>query len=75
MAGELLKIYFIHLKEILISLYRPNLVATSSSKESIDVKTTHHKQLFEIFNHKVMGSSDPDVKGAYSYKRTILMNR
>lgn len=40
----------------------PMAVATSSSKESIDVKTTHHKQLFEIFNHKVMGSSDPDVK-------------
>jgi beta-phosphoglucomutase-like phosphatase (HAD superfamily) len=40
----------------------PIALATSSSKESVDVKTTHHKELFELFGHKVMGSSDPDVK-------------
>jgi pseudouridine-5'-monophosphatase len=28
----------------------------------VDVKTTHHRELFELFHHKVMGSSDPDVK-------------
>ena len=40
----------------------PICLATSSSKESVDVKTTHHKELFSLFHHKVMGSSDPDVK-------------
>jgi pseudouridine 5'-phosphatase len=37
-------------------------LATSSSKESVDVKTSNHKELFSLFMHKVMGSSDPDVK-------------
>jgi pseudouridine 5'-phosphatase len=40
----------------------PIALATSSSKESVEVKTTHHRELFELFGHKVMGSSDPDVK-------------
>lgn len=26
------------------------------------VKTTNHQELFKLFHHKVMGSSDPDVK-------------
>lgn len=40
----------------------PIALATSSSKESVEVKTTHHRELFNLFGHKVMGSSDPDVK-------------
>lgn len=40
----------------------PMCLATSSSKESVDVKTTHHRELFSVFGHQVMGSSDPDVK-------------
>lgn len=40
----------------------PICLATSSSKESVEVKTTHHRELFSLFHHKVMGSSDPDVK-------------
>jgi len=40
----------------------PICLATSSSTESADVKTTHHRELFSLFHHKVMGSSDPDVK-------------
>ncbi|CRL06017.1 CLUMA_CG018983, isoform A [Clunio marinus] len=40
----------------------PICLATSSSKESVEVKTTHHKELFNLFHHKVMGSSDPEVK-------------
>uniref|UniRef100_A0A7G3B2L9 pseudouridine 5'-phosphatase n=1 Tax=Lutzomyia longipalpis TaxID=7200 RepID=A0A7G3B2L9_LUTLO len=40
----------------------PIALATSSSKESTDVKTAQHKALFDLFHHKVMGSSDADVK-------------
>lgn len=40
----------------------PICLATSSSNESVEVKVTHHRELFNLFHHKVMGSSDPDVK-------------
>ncbi|KAG5670555.1 hypothetical protein PVAND_000809 [Polypedilum vanderplanki] len=40
----------------------PFCLATSSSIESVEVKTSHYKDLFSVFNHKVCGSSDPDVK-------------
>lgn len=40
----------------------PIALATSSSAESVQVKTTHHGELFKLFHHKVMGSSDPEVK-------------
>lgn len=46
-------------------LYENNIpiaLATSSGKESVEVKTTHHQELFSLFMHKVMGSTDPDVK-------------
>ena len=40
----------------------PFCLATSSSKASVDVKTSKHPELFKLFHHKVCGSSDPDVK-------------
>ncbi|KAK4881369.1 hypothetical protein RN001_004688 [Aquatica leii] len=40
----------------------PIAVATSSSKESVAVKTQNYQELFNLFHHKVMGSSDPEVK-------------
>ncbi|XP_059622016.1 probable pseudouridine-5'-phosphatase isoform X2 [Phlebotomus argentipes] len=40
----------------------PIALATSSSNESVVVKTAKHLELFKLFHHKVMGSSDPDVK-------------
>lgn len=46
-------------------LYEHNIpiaLATSSGQDSIDIKTTHHRELFKLFDHKVMGSSDPEVK-------------
>jgi pseudouridine 5'-phosphatase len=40
----------------------PFCLATSSSKESVDVKVTNHPELFKLFLHKVCGSSDSEVK-------------
>lgn len=39
----------------------PIALATSSSKEMYDLKTVKHTKLFELFNHKVYGSSDAEV--------------
>lgn len=40
----------------------PIALATSSGKDMVEVKTEKHMELFSLFNHKVMGSTDPDVK-------------
>lgn len=39
----------------------PTALATSSSKQSYDIKATKHADLFDLFDHKVFGSSDPEV--------------
>lgn len=39
----------------------PIAVATSSSKESSDLKTQKWKHIFNLFNHIVYGGSDPEV--------------
>lgn len=39
----------------------PIALATSSSKEMYDLKTVRHTELFDLFDHKVYGSSDPEV--------------
>ncbi|CAG9807303.1 unnamed protein product [Chironomus riparius] len=40
----------------------PFCLATSSSQESVVVKTANYPALFKLFHHKVCGSTDPDVK-------------
>lgn len=40
----------------------PIAVATSSSKESLAVKTKNHQNIFKLFHHIVCGTTDPDVK-------------
>lgn len=40
----------------------PIAIATSSGRDSVDVKTKKHENLFSLFHHKVMGSTDPEVK-------------
>ena len=37
-------------------------LATSSSRENYELKTTHHGNVFQLFKHIVTGSSDPEVK-------------
>ncbi|XP_055603369.1 probable pseudouridine-5'-phosphatase isoform X2 [Uranotaenia lowii] len=40
----------------------PIAVATSSGADSVEVKTKNHQDIFNLFHHKVMGSSDAEVK-------------
>ncbi|GIX96128.1 pseudouridine-5'-phosphatase [Caerostris darwini] len=40
----------------------PIAIATSSKKETMEMKTTNHKELISLFNHVVCGSTDPEVK-------------
>lgn len=40
----------------------PFALATSSSKEIAEIKMANHAAFFDLFHHKVMGSTDPDVK-------------
>lgn len=39
----------------------PIALATSSPKDLYDIKSVNHSELFELFDHKVYGSSDPEV--------------
>lgn len=39
----------------------PIALATSSSKDLYDMKTIKHTEIFDLFDHKVYGSSDPEV--------------
>lgn len=51
-------------ERLLLHLHKngvPMALATSSSKEMAEIKMTCHEHLFSLFNHKVMGSTDPDV--------------
>ncbi|XP_057331933.1 pseudouridine-5'-phosphatase-like isoform X1 [Microplitis mediator] len=40
----------------------PIALATSSSESSYELKTRNLKPIFELFHHRVLGGSDPDVK-------------
>ncbi|XP_012148943.1 pseudouridine-5'-phosphatase isoform X2 [Megachile rotundata] len=46
-----------HLKEHNV----PFALATSSNKENFALKTQRWTHVFDLFNHKVLGGSDPDV--------------
>lgn len=46
-----------HLKENNV----PIALATSSDRENYEVKTTRWRDLFELFDHKVIGGSDPEI--------------
>lgn len=40
----------------------PIALATSSSKDSFELKTKKLMDVFNLFHHRVLGGSDPDVK-------------
>ncbi|XP_001603676.1 pseudouridine-5'-phosphatase isoform X1 [Nasonia vitripennis] len=40
----------------------PIALATSSSAESFALKTKHLTEIFDLFHHRVLGGSDPEVK-------------
>ncbi|XP_050354543.1 probable pseudouridine-5'-phosphatase isoform X2 [Nymphalis io] len=51
----------------------PMGLATSSSKETYDLKVTHHHELFQLFPNKTWGSSDPNVKKGKPYPDIFLI--
>lgn len=55
-AGVEKLIHHLHNNKIPIGL------ATSSSKDSYELKTRKHQDLFDLFPYKTWGSSDPLVK-------------
>lgn len=40
----------------------PFALATSSSKENADLKIMNHRDMFDMFSHKIFGTSDPEVE-------------
>lgn len=42
----------------------PIAIATSSGQDSVAVKTEKYRELFSLFHHTVMGSSDAEVKAS-----------
>ncbi|KAG7205666.1 hypothetical protein KM043_007616 [Ampulex compressa] len=51
----------------------PIALATSSSKESSDLKTQKWTHIFDLFEHKVFGGSDPEVHKGKPSPDTFLV--
>ncbi|XP_011291370.1 probable pseudouridine-5'-phosphatase isoform X2 [Musca domestica] len=52
-------------EKLLRHLHKHNIpfcLATSSGEDMVEIKITHHQDVFKLFHHRVCGSTDPDVK-------------
>ena len=56
LTGAEMLLRHLHSKGVNIAL------ATSSNRESYELKTSHHREVFDLFHHVVTGGSDPEVK-------------
>ncbi|XP_072933385.1 pseudouridine-5'-phosphatase-like [Epargyreus clarus] len=62
-------------EKLLRHLHKHNIpigLATSSSKETYDLKVTNHQEFFELLPYKTWGSSDPAVKKGKPYPDVFL---
>lgn len=48
-------------------------LATSSSKETYDLKVVNHQEVFNLFSYKTLGSSDPEVKRGKPYPDIFIV--
>ncbi|XP_046971907.1 pseudouridine-5'-phosphatase-like [Vanessa cardui] len=63
-------------EKLLLHLHKhkvPMGLATSSSKETYDLKVTNHHELFQLFPYKTWGTSDPNVKRGKPYPDIFLI--
>ncbi|CAB3233430.1 unnamed protein product [Arctia plantaginis] len=63
-------------EKLLHHLHNHNIgmgLATSSSKETYDLKVVNHQELFNLFPYKTLGSSDPEVKRGKPYPDIFIV--
>lgn len=51
----------------------PIAVATSSTKLAFDLKISHHKDLFKLFDHFVIAPEEPEIKRGKPDPKTFLI--
>lgn len=67
MPGAVKLIKHLHSKGV------PIAVATSSKQFTFDLKTKHHPELFSLFNHIIVASSEPEITKGKPDPQTFLV--
>lgn len=67
---------FAGVKKLIEHLHKHNIpigLATSSSRETYELKVQNHRELFELLSYKTWGSSDPEVKRGKPYPDIFIV--